>query len=117
MGAQDGVPLPFEEETHQLQVVFVVFHQEDSPSRHRLSNSSITIQSLLHFVKCRFITGLWYIPPILLFFVADGRSPTSRTWLTYWLENGHEVHLVSTYPCEPPEGLASFHILAVALGR
>jgi glycosyltransferase involved in cell wall biosynthesis len=52
-----------------------------------------------------------------LLFVADGRSPTFLSWLRYWVEGGQEVHLVSTFPCEPPPGLASFHILPVAFAR
>jgi glycosyltransferase involved in cell wall biosynthesis len=51
-----------------------------------------------------------------LLFVADGRSPTTLSWLKYWPEAGHEVHLVSTYPCDEPAGLASFHVLPVAMG-
>ncbi|KAF0107735.1 MAG: putative glycosyltransferase [Anaerolineaceae bacterium] len=52
-----------------------------------------------------------------LLFVADGRSPTARNWLRHWLETGHEAHLVSTFPCDPPPGLASFHVLPVAFNR
>ncbi len=51
-----------------------------------------------------------------LLFVADGRSPTAQSWLKYWLEKGHETHLVSTFPCLPLQGLASFHVLPVAFG-
>ncbi len=51
-----------------------------------------------------------------LLFVADGRSPTALSWLRYWVENRHEVHLVSTFPCEMPLGLASFHVLPAAFG-
>jgi glycosyltransferase involved in cell wall biosynthesis len=49
-----------------------------------------------------------------LLFVADGRSPTSLSWLRYWIETGHQTHLLSTFPCDPPLGLASFNILPVA---
>jgi glycosyltransferase involved in cell wall biosynthesis len=51
-----------------------------------------------------------------LLFVADGRSSTALSWLHHWIETGHETHLVSTFPCDPPEGSASFHILPVAFG-
>ncbi len=51
-----------------------------------------------------------------LLFVADGRSPTALSWLRHWIETGHQTHLVSTFPCDPPPGLASFHILPVAFG-
>jgi len=51
-----------------------------------------------------------------LLFVADGRSPTALSWLRHWIETGHQTHLVSTFPCDPPPGLASFHILPAAFG-
>ena len=51
-----------------------------------------------------------------LLFIADGRSPTAFSWLHHWIESGHETHLVSTFPCDPLPGLASFHILPVAFG-
>jgi len=51
-----------------------------------------------------------------LLFVADGRSPITLSWLRHWVERGDEVHLVSTFPCDPPPGLASFHVLSVAFG-
>ncbi len=51
-----------------------------------------------------------------LLFVADGRSTTALSWLRHWIEAGHQTHLASTFPCEPPKGLASFHILPVAFG-
>ena len=52
-----------------------------------------------------------------LLFVADGRSPTALSWIRHWIETGHETHLVSTFPCDPPPGLASFHLLGVAFSR
>ncbi len=48
-----------------------------------------------------------------ILFVADGRSPTALSWLGHWVAE-NEVHLVSTFPCQPPPGLASFRILPVA---
>jgi glycosyltransferase involved in cell wall biosynthesis len=54
---------------------------------------------------------------MIILFVADGRSPTALGWLRYWPEAGHTVHLISTFPCDPPPGLASFHVLPVAFGR
>lgn len=52
-----------------------------------------------------------------LLFVADGRSPITRSWLRHWTEHGYETHLVSTFPCLAPPGLASFHELPVAFNR
>ncbi|MBU2610241.1 MAG: glycosyltransferase, partial [Chloroflexi bacterium] len=49
-------------------------------------------------------------------FVADGRSPITLSWLRHWIERGDEIHLISTFPCDPPPGLTSFHVLAVAFG-
>lgn len=51
-----------------------------------------------------------------LLFVADGRSPITRSWLRHWIERGDEIHLISTFPCDPPPGLTSFHVLPVAFG-
>ncbi|MDH3944880.1 MAG: hypothetical protein OEV06_12370, partial [Anaerolineae bacterium] len=36
-----------------------------------------------------------------ILFVADGRSPTALNWISYFVEQGDEVHLVSMFPCEP----------------
>ena len=52
-----------------------------------------------------------------ILFIADGRSPTAINWLRYWVETGHRVHLISTFPCDPPEGLVSIHFLPVAFGN
>jgi glycosyltransferase involved in cell wall biosynthesis len=51
-----------------------------------------------------------------ILFVADGRSPITLSWLRAWTEGGDEVHMVSSFPCDRPEGLASFHLLPVAFG-
>jgi glycosyltransferase involved in cell wall biosynthesis len=34
-------------------------------------------------------------------FIADVRSPISRGWISYFIEQGHEVHVIATYPCLP----------------
>ncbi len=47
-------------------------------------------------------------------FVADGRSPIALNWLQHFVQTGHEVHLASTYPCQPELNLASLHIIPVA---
>ncbi len=52
-----------------------------------------------------------------ILFIADGRSPTALNWIRYWTETGHSVHLISTFPCDPPGGLDSFHLLPVAFGN
>ena len=49
--------------------------------------------------------------------IADGRSPTAKSWINNIQSLGYRVGLVSTFPCQPPEGLDQFHILPVALSR
>ncbi len=51
-----------------------------------------------------------------LLFVADGRSPIALNWIEYFVQTGHEVHLVSTYPCTPDIRLESFIVIPVAFG-
>lgn len=34
-------------------------------------------------------------------FIADVRSPISRGWISYFIEGGHDVHVIATYPCLP----------------
>ena len=55
-----------------------------------------------------------------LLFIADGRSPIARNWIRYFIENGSEVHLISTFDCARLSRLESFHVVPVAfsgLGR
>jgi len=52
-----------------------------------------------------------------LAYVADGRSPISRSWMTHFIEAGHEVHMVSTFDCQPLDGLASLGFMPVAFSR
>ena len=49
-----------------------------------------------------------------LLFVADGRSPISRSWIAYWIQRGDEVTLVSTFACDSIPGLASLEVAPVA---
>ncbi|MEX2143651.1 MAG: glycosyltransferase family 4 protein [Anaerolineales bacterium] len=50
-----------------------------------------------------------------LLFVADGRSPTALNWIEYFTKSNYEVHLASTFACQPDLKLASLHIVPVAL--
>ena len=55
-----------------------------------------------------------------LLFIADGRSPIARNWIRYFIANGSEVHLISTFDCARLSGLETIHIVPVAfsgLGR
>lgn len=46
-----------------------------------------------------------------LLFVADGRSPIALSWISHFVNTGHEVHLISTYPCKPELLLASLTVI------
>lgn len=50
-----------------------------------------------------------------ILYVADGRSPTALNWIRHFVEQGHEVHLASLFPCEPKLELASLHIIPFPL--
>lgn len=49
-----------------------------------------------------------------ILFVADGRSPIARRWIQGVLATGHQVSLVSTYPCEPIPGVPLMAVMPVA---
>jgi glycosyltransferase involved in cell wall biosynthesis len=51
-----------------------------------------------------------------LLFVADGRSPITVNWLSYLVDAGYAVHLISSYPCAPDLKLASLQFLPIAFG-
>ena len=48
-----------------------------------------------------------------LLFVADGRSQIALNWMRYFVDNDHDVHLVSLYPCQPELDLASLTVIPV----
>lgn len=52
-----------------------------------------------------------------LLFVADGRSPIALNWIQHFLAAGDEVHLASTFVCEPDPRLASYHFVPVAFSE
>ena len=54
---------------------------------------------------------------IRLLFIADGRSPIALNWIDYFVRAGHEVHWVSTYPCQIDLPLASLTIIPTAFGE
>jgi glycosyltransferase involved in cell wall biosynthesis len=51
---------------------------------------------------------------VRLAYVADGRSPIALQWMRHFVETGHEVHLISTFPCQPDLALASVQVVPVA---
>src|SRR4030065_2387026 len=50
-----------------------------------------------------------------ILYVADGRSPIALNWMNYFIREGHEVHLATTFPCPAKEGLSSLEIIPVAM--
>lgn len=49
--------------------------------------------------------------------IADGRSPTARSWIANIQSLGYQVSLISTFYCDPPDDLRQFYTLPVALSR
>ncbi len=47
-------------------------------------------------------------------FIIDARSPIVKPWVNYFINSGHEVHIISTYPCNQYKGVASFHTIPIA---
>lgn len=52
-----------------------------------------------------------------LLFVADGRSPIALNWIRRFVEQGDEVHLASTFPCDPRLDFASLNVVPVGLSE
>ena len=49
-----------------------------------------------------------------LCFVADGRSVIAKNWIRYFVDKGHDVHLISTFPCDPTNPpVASLHVASL----
>ena len=49
--------------------------------------------------------------------VADGRSPITHRWLDSLLALQYQVTLISSHPCEPPEGIQALHVVPIAFSR
>ena len=50
-----------------------------------------------------------------LCFIADFRSSIARNWISYFIERGHEVHVISSYPCSSDSlPVASLHVVPIA---
>jgi len=60
---------------------------------------------------------MWHNAPMRLLFVADGRSPIAINWMRYFVERGDEVHLASTFACQPELDFAGLDITPVAFSR
>jgi glycosyltransferase involved in cell wall biosynthesis len=57
---------------------------------------------------------MWHNAPMRLLFVADGRSPIAINWIRYFIERGDEVHLATTFGCQPELDLKGLYITPVA---
>jgi glycosyltransferase involved in cell wall biosynthesis len=49
-----------------------------------------------------------------ILYVADGRSPIALSWIEYFIQQGHEVHLASSFACRPDLAIASQQVVPVA---
>jgi glycosyltransferase involved in cell wall biosynthesis len=49
--------------------------------------------------------------------IADGRSPTAQHWIANLQALGYSISLISTFPCNPLDGLDNFFVLPVAFSR
>jgi glycosyltransferase involved in cell wall biosynthesis len=49
-----------------------------------------------------------------LLLIADGRSPITRRWIAMLAPLNYELVLISSYPCEPIDGLQKLYILPLA---
>lgn len=49
-----------------------------------------------------------------ILFVADGRSPISKSWIRYFVERGDDVYLASTFQCELDFPIKRFEFTPVA---
>jgi len=50
-----------------------------------------------------------------LCFLADARNPIARNWISYFVSGGHEVRIISSYPCRSSTlPVASQHVVPIA---
>lgn len=47
-----------------------------------------------------FSTGT-HVSDMRILFIADARSTISQSWISYFIQHGHRVHVISSYPCSP----------------
>lgn len=58
--------------------------------------------------------NFWYSDWMRLLFVADGRSPIALGWMRYFVEQGDEVFLATTFACNPEMALKGLEVIPVA---
>jgi glycosyltransferase involved in cell wall biosynthesis len=50
-----------------------------------------------------------------ILYLCDFRAPTPRNWISYFVRQGHEVHVITSYPCSPiTPAPASLHTVPIA---
>lgn len=49
-----------------------------------------------------------------ILYIADGRSPIAINWIKYFVQQGDEVHLATTFPSQPELNLASLAFVPLA---
>jgi glycosyltransferase involved in cell wall biosynthesis len=54
---------------------------------------------------------------VKILFFADGRSPIALNWISFFVQDGHEVHLASSFPCQPDLPLASVEFIPTAFSQ
>ena len=52
-----------------------------------------------------------------ILFIADGRSPTTQSWIRHTQTLNYRTSLISTYPCQPLENLENFEVQPIAFSR
>ena len=52
-----------------------------------------------------------------LLIIADGRSPITRRWIRMLQPLEHTIDLISTYPCQPVDGVNETIIFPVAFAN
>ncbi|OGN95305.1 MAG: hypothetical protein A2Z71_00270 [Chloroflexi bacterium RBG_13_50_21] len=50
-----------------------------------------------------------------ILYVADGRSQIALNWISYFIDSGNDVYLVSTFPCQQIDGLSWLTEIPVAM--
>jgi glycosyltransferase involved in cell wall biosynthesis len=83
----------------------MTYYANNSGKSYQISS----LELLLFFQNCCTLLQM------RLIYIADGRSPIAINWIYYFIHTGHEVHLVSTFPCQPIAGLTSLVVIPVAL--
>jgi len=53
--------------------------------------------------------------PLNLLFIADCRSPTARNWISPFIDAGHEVHVITTFPAGEIPGSGSHTLIPIGM--